>query len=77
MQVISVERWTFWSAVVILLAGLVVQTVAGPTYNFTTGVAYSVAPEVFAAGLIVFLVSLVLGRACDPNVRRFPGQSSD
>jgi len=77
MQVISVERWTFWLAVLLCVAGIAVDAVIGPIYNFTTGLEYSFGPPLFTAGLLVFLVSVALGGWCDPSVRRFPGQPSD
>jgi len=77
MQVIAVERWTFWTAVLILVAGFVVQTVVGPVYDFTTGTTYDFVPGLFSGGLILFLVSVALGGSRDPSVRSLPPTVED
>jgi hypothetical protein len=74
MQVISVERWTFWSAVVVAVAGPALSTgfgiwtSSGP--NGTTTFAWGglVAGLVF----VLLLVSVIAGGSRDSSVRSLP-----
>jgi hypothetical protein len=71
MQLISVERWTFWAGIATAFFGPMVSTVLLPSAasNATT-VTVSWLPAV----LILFLVSVSLGGSRDPSVRRVPAQ---
>ena len=69
MQLISVERWTFWAAVVLALVGPIAHGWIGSTY--TSGSTTIVTDGLFATPLfIVLLVSVALGGSRDPAVRR-------
>jgi len=77
MQVIAVERWTFWGAVLLMVVGFAVESVVGPIYNFSGGTEYDPAYAIFVAALIVFLASVILGISRDPTVRNLPRTKSD
>jgi hypothetical protein len=73
MQLISVERWTFWSALVVAGVGPILETLVGPT--ITSG-GTSETTLGFTAGpvFILILVSVALGGSRDPSVRSVPAQ---
>lgn len=76
MQVIAVERWTFWSAVVaavfgpVLATGFGAVTIASPGGTTTSMFAPALAGVVF----VLLIVSVYLGGTRDPTVRRIPVQ---
>jgi hypothetical protein len=76
MQVIAVERWTFWSAVVVavlgpvLAAGFGMLSISSGNSTVTTGFGGTVTVLVFA----LLVVSVYLGGTRDPSVRRLPAQ---
>jgi hypothetical protein len=73
MQVISVERWTFWTGIAAAFLGPLIAMVL-------TAVGWtSVTPSDAVAGwfpvvFVLFLVSVALGGSRDPSVRRIPAQ---
>lgn len=74
MQLISVERWTFWTAVVLAVLGPVLNSVVGPMFSLGQGT-YVVTEGLFSGPLLVLLlVSVVLDGSRDPSVRRVPAQ---
>jgi hypothetical protein len=72
MQVIVVERWTFWAAVLVMVAGFALSATVGSNINPVTGTSYDLTPGIFALGLVLFLVSLAFGGSRDPSVRKIP-----
>jgi uncharacterized membrane protein YhaH (DUF805 family) len=76
MQVIAVERWTFWAAVLTMVIGFVVGSTVGTYVDPTSGTSWDLTPGVFTLALALFLVSLAVGGSRDPSVRRIPPQPS-
>jgi len=72
MQLISVERWTFWSAVVLAVTGAPLSTGVGVWYNPNTGVSEGIGASLAALVFVLLLVSVVLGGSRDPSVRSLP-----
>ena len=72
MQLISVERWTFWSAVVLAVAGAPLSTGLGVWYNPNTGVSEGIGASLATLVFVLLLVSVVLGGSRDPSVRSVP-----
>ncbi len=72
MQLISVERWTFWGAVVLAVAGAPLSTGVGVWYNPNTGVSEGIGASIAALVFVLLLVSEVLGGSRDPSVRSIP-----
>ncbi|HTT46091.1 MAG TPA: hypothetical protein VMH38_08810 [Thermoplasmata archaeon] len=71
MQVISVERWTFWAALVTTVAGPIITSIETSSYtNGSTTWSISWISVVF----VLLLVSVALGGSRDPSVRRIPYQ---
>jgi len=71
MQVISVERWTFWAALATAFAGPILTAWGVSSYtNGGTTWAISWISLVF----LLLLVSVALGGSRDPSVRRIPAQ---
>jgi len=75
MQVICVERWTFWAAIVAAVAGPVLSTGFGVWYSASganSGTIWDVGGIVAALVLVLLLVSVALGGSRDPSVRSLP-----
>ena len=75
MQVISVERWTFWAAIVLAVAGPVLSTGFGVWYTPTNsfgGTSWDIGAWVAALVFVLLLVSIALGGSRDPSVRSLP-----
>jgi hypothetical protein len=75
MQLISVERWTFWTAVVLAVATPVLSTGIGVIYSSTganSGTSWDVGAFVGALVWVVLLVSVASGGSRDPSVRSVP-----
>jgi hypothetical protein len=72
MQLISVERWTFWSAVVLAVAGAPLSTGLGVWYNPNTGTSEGIGASIATAVFVLLVVSLVLGGSRDPAIRTVP-----
>ena len=75
MQVISVERWTFWTAVLVSVVGMVAQWLIG-TIQLGGGFFIDPAEAGLGLGFVLFVVSAALGGSRDPTVRRIPPQAS-
>lgn len=78
MQVISVERWTFWSALVLAAVGTPLVTgfgtwVTSSSAGGSTSVAFGVATALLV--FVLLLVSVALGGSRDPSVRSLPAQA--
>jgi hypothetical protein len=78
MQVITVERWTFWAAVVVAVAGMPLSTgfgILSKSCGFgcasSTDLGVSLALVVF----LLLLASVGLGGSRDPSVRSFPSRA--
>ena len=71
MQLISVERWTFWTGLATAFFGPIVSAVFLPGTP-SNGVSYSA--DWLAVVFALFLVSVALGGSRDPSVRRVPAQ---
>jgi len=71
MQLISVERWTFWAGMATAFFGPILTAVLLP--SAASNEATTTIPWVSVV-LIVFLVSVALGGSRDPSVRRVPAQ---
>jgi hypothetical protein len=78
MQVISVERWTFWAAVVVAVAGVPLATGFGVLSQScglgcasSTDLGVSLAFVVF----LLLLVSVALGGSRDASVRSLPARA--
>jgi len=76
MQIIAVERWTFWAAVLTLVVGFVVDSTVGTYVSPNSGMSWDLAPGIFVLAFVLFLVSLALGGSRDPSVRRLPASRS-
>jgi hypothetical protein len=77
MQVISVERWTFYAAVVVAVAAIPLSTGFGMlTQSCGFGCATNVDLGTALSGLafILLLVSLAVGGSRDPAVRQLPAR---
>ncbi len=72
MQLISVERWTFWSAVVLAVAVAPLSSGVGVWYNPSTGVSEGIGASLAVLVVVLLLVSVVLGGSRDPSVRSLP-----
>jgi hypothetical protein len=72
MQVIAVERWTFWAAMLALIGGFGVSAISEPNLSAFSGTSYDIGPAVFSLALVLFLVSVAVGGSADPSVRRIP-----
>jgi len=71
MQLISVERWTFWTGLATAFFGPIISAVLFPS-TLSNGASVSI--DWLAVVLILFLVSVALGGSRDPSVRRVPAQ---
>jgi len=71
MQLISVERWTFWAALAALVAGFVVEVAGGGTYT-ANGVTWNLSGIVVSVAFFLLLATVALGGSRDPSVRRIP-----
>ncbi|HYA54945.1 MAG TPA: hypothetical protein VEG42_05015 [Thermoplasmata archaeon] len=74
MQLISVERWTFWGGVAAAFFGplitAVLEGLGWLSYTTPTDAEAGWLPIVF----VLLLVSVALGGSRDPSVRRVPAQ---
>jgi hypothetical protein len=76
MQVISVERWTFWSAVAACWVGLLSPTAAPNGVLVAGGTTWNLFATFLTLALILTLVSVALGGTRDPSVRRLAASRS-
>ena len=74
MQIISVERWTFWTGFAIVFLGFAFDGVTYTTYASGT-TTWNVGPWVILLGFALLAISVGLGNSCDPSVRRLASQS--
>jgi hypothetical protein len=72
LQLISVERWIFWSAVVLAAAGPWLSTNFGTLVNASPGESIFLGSSVGGLVFILLLVSVALGGSRDPFVRKAP-----
>jgi hypothetical protein len=71
MQIISVERWTFWAAVVLAGVGPIASPIIGSMIGAQNGNLYP--GGLFAGPLFVLLlVTVAFGGSRDPSVRSIP-----
>jgi hypothetical protein len=78
MQVISVERWTFWSAVIVAVVGAPLTTAFGTlSYASGGGGIWSLDVGLLLALVVwvLLLVSVAMGGSRDPSVRRIPAHT--
>ena len=71
MQLISVERWTFWAAMATAFFGPILSALLFP--GTASNGTVTTLPWVSVV-LILLLVSVALGGSRDPTVRRVPVQ---
>ena len=71
MQLISVERWTFWAALATAFFGPILSAVLVPGAA-SDGTTFAL-PWVSVV-LVLLLASVALGGSRDPSVRRVPVQ---
>jgi len=72
MQVIAVERWTLWAAMLTMICGFIGSAVSEPNLSAFSGTNYNVGPGIFVLALVLFVVSVAVGGSADPSVRRIP-----
>ncbi len=77
MQVIAVERWTFWTAVLLAVAGPIAATGFGVWSTTSNGetTSMSVAGVVATASFVLLLISVAMGGSRDPSVRTLKARS--
>jgi len=68
MQLISVERWTFWTAVVLAGVSPILNTIYEATYG-SGGTGEGILGLTGGAVLLLLLVSVGFGGSRDPSVR--------
>ncbi len=78
MQVISVERWTFWTAVVIAALGIPLSSnfglfVSSCGFGCVTSVSLGIALSFVV--FLLLLVSVAIGGSRDPSVRSLPARA--
>lgn len=76
MQLIPVERWTFWGGVLVLVASFVVGTLVGVTYNPSSGMSTDPADAFYLFAFFLFLISAVLGGSSHPVEERSSARTS-
>ena len=75
MQVIAVERWTFWSAVVLAATGPALSSGIGDwvyTQGPSTAISLQVGGVIAGLVFVLLLVSVLAGGTRDPSVRSIP-----
>jgi len=71
MQLISVERWTFWSGLAVAFFGPLVTVVILPMFGIDAG---TFTTDWLPVVLILMIVSVAIGGSRDPSIRRVPAQ---
>jgi hypothetical protein len=61
MQLIPVERWTFWAAILVLLAGFVGGAVNGVSFSPASGQSTDPTYAFFMGAFVLFIFSVILG----------------
>lgn len=78
MQVISVERWTFWTAVLIAAVGIPLSSNFGffvQSCGFGCATSVNLGIGLSFVVFILLLVSVAIGGSRDPSVRRLPARA--